>query len=207
MINIINHFDCNSDPLRFNEKDATITLKKGVGILSKLDIYYWVSAGTALGMIRDKNFIEHDTDIDVETCDIERTDEIKTAFLDGGFNLYREMYYSYMGDKIISQYAFVDKETSVLFDIYFYKKHPVLYFNINEHGVLTLPAKFVNYRCFRYFDKAGVAVRTLEPVEEYLEWRFGKDWKIKKDKKEAWQKDAPALLDFVFPNITIKGVN
>ena len=52
------------EPLK--DKNAIPILQKGCEVLENLGLKYWLSAGTLLGIHRDKKLIDHDTDIDIE---------------------------------------------------------------------------------------------------------------------------------------------
>jgi len=65
-------------------------------IMKKHNIFYWVGEGTALGFIREKNFIKHDEDVDVRVW---YKDKLKVSFVHyefakNGFQIRRHMPFS-----------------------------------------------------------------------------------------------------------------
>jgi len=65
-------------------------------IMKKHNIFYWVGEGTALGFIRDKNFIKNDTDIDVGLWykDKFKISMIHYEFVKNGFQIMRHVPFS-----------------------------------------------------------------------------------------------------------------
>lgn len=140
--------------------------------IKQLNMPYWVSAGTALGFYRDKDFIEGDTDIDIEMAYYEGIDKDILERLN--FDLIRTCYH----EGKVQQMAFISKGT--IFDIYFYEKVGDEYININEMGEMRFPT--------RYFDELEhieTKYGTLpfpSPIEDYLKYRYG-DWQTPSNKK------------------------
>ena len=52
-------------------------LEKFHDLMKNNNITYWLTAGTLLGFFRDKSFISHDFDIDVATCETNKSKIIK----------------------------------------------------------------------------------------------------------------------------------
>lgn len=67
------------------QRAATPCLKDAAKLLDSLGANWWCEAGTCLGIIRDGDFIAHDSDIDIGLTDWERAEEIEAAFLKDGF--------------------------------------------------------------------------------------------------------------------------
>lgn len=151
---------------------APDVLKAGIENIKGFD--YWVSAGTVLGFYRDKDFIKGDTDIDVEMLNdgISKQDIIKAM---KGFELIREI--EHEGKP--QQLAFIKNE--VIFDIYFYKVVGDNIVNENEHGTMKVPYKFV--KDLKQIKTKYGSFPAPSPIEEYLEYRYGKDWKTPSNKK------------------------
>ena len=79
-----------------NTKATTEALIKGTSVLSALPIVHYVSAGTTLGIVRDKGYIPHDTDLDVEIItsytDPVDIESILSAMSSNGFRLIRTVF-------------------------------------------------------------------------------------------------------------------
>ena len=98
-----------------DEKNPTKTLETGCKILEDIGIKYWISQGTLLGFYRDKNFIEGDSDIDIEILDLIDADKFQEIVEKLPFDLIRS---ASLKDKYM-QLAFIDPTNNVIFDIWF----------------------------------------------------------------------------------------
>ena len=148
-------------------------------VMDELRLHWWLSAGSVLGLIREPTkYILYDTDIDVEVWVKEDTDfnKIIKTFKSKGLELIRTMRY----EGKIMQIAFIG-EQNIIFDIYFYYPDGDNLVNENEHGTLTLPKYFVEARSIKHMYPLP------HPVEEYLVYRYGKDWRVPTGAKGAWQ--------------------
>lgn len=184
-------------------KDCGYTLDKGYTALNLFfkNIHkFWVSAGTTLGLIRDNNFIPHDTDIDVEVF-IQETpqftlEEIVDFFSNFGFKLVRTQFYG----GLPMQIAFIDTKTDIIFDIYFYYEGNMVdildsdydIFNRDEHGILCMKKEFI--KDMKKYEFIFGKLYMPTPVEDYLKYRYGKDWRTPKNKKDSWENDANNLI-------------
>lgn len=175
------------------------TLVLGAWILDRMNLKWWISAGTLLGIHRDGRLIPHDTDIDVEiladwteSFDKQIEDELFFNFQFMGFDLYRTMHQDDEHGNEVSQLAFVHRETNIVFDIYFFYRKPTTKILINENDMgqlwyppindLTLTAiKFSNYT-FPCFDP-----------DWYCEFRYGQGWRTPSKVKKGWAADAHNL--------------
>jgi hypothetical protein len=162
-------------------------LMKGNKLLESLNIPYWISAGTALGLYRDFDLIPHDTDIDVEILgsDVNSFDEIIKVFKDNDFILCRDTVYK---DKYM-QLAFYDRSWAVVYDIYiYYDEGGDNYINHNEYGILSIPKRMVDTK-----EVIGDYILPSD-TEEYLRFRYGDDWKIPKTSKGEWEMESGDAL-------------
>ena len=163
-------------PLR-QQPHASYVLAKGCDILDELGVMWWLSAGTMLGLHRDGGFIPHDTDLDVGTLETaERFDEIDDAYFSQGFRLIRAMpcqrAYIYLG---------------TIFDIYSFKRDGDKL--LAEMDGLTQVKKWAHFENLGEIEFEGRKYPTPNPVEDYLETRYGPTWKIPKTKKDPWWVD------------------
>lgn len=134
---------------------------------------FWMSAGTALGLYRDGDFIEGDTDIDIAMKGYDGIDkEILDTFQ--GFELARSAYCQ--GKPM--QLALIKK--GVILDIYFHWEEGENYVNYNDNGKTIMPKEI--YTPVMLDTKYG-KLPFPNPPERYFEIRYGADWKIPQDKK------------------------
>ena len=150
-----------------DNKPAGEILRQGYDSL-KMD--KWLSAGTALGLYRDKDFIKGDTDIDVEAIGYEGIDDdIKKQI---PFELVRTAYYNSKP----MQMAFQHKE--VIFDIYIFWGDEM--WNMSEPGEMILPKKFIENK--EEIETKYGKFLFPSPIEDYLKYRYG-DWQTPSNKK------------------------
>lgn len=165
------------------DKPVLDIMKDGCEVLDFLGVTYWVSAGSTLGLVREREgYIKYDTDIDVEVLCDEKFDELKLrdTMLDNGFKIIRRM----TNDNDVMQLAFIKED--IIFDIYFYyDNNTTNYVNYNEHGTLLMPRRFVINRGL--YEKLNKRWVVPTPVEEYLEYRYGVNWRIPTGKKMNWK--------------------
>lgn len=170
----------------FRERDPLPTLKRALSALSRLKLKHCLSAGTALGLYRDKRFIPHDTDIDIAVMLPWNKDHYPLTV-----DLVREMAQRnlptsrsvLMGDKP-AQLVFMDLENhEILVDIEFYysgviKDHFVHH---KEEGVVVMPRYSTRVRAF-----GPVTAPFPNPIEQYLKNRYGA-WEIPEAEKGDWK--------------------
>lgn len=151
------------------------------GFKNLKDFDYWISAGTALGFYRDKDFIVGDTDIDIEMLWHKGIDnEIKSA-MSNGFDLIRDIYHN--GEP--QQIAFI--KDNVIFDIYIYQLEEDNIVNNSEGGLMKLPYKY--FKDLKNIDTKYGSFPAPNPIEDYLKLRYGKDWNIPLHKKGLYGND------------------
>ena len=82
------------------------------------------------------------------------------------------------------------QKDNVIFDIFFYHKDlDGTYFNCINWGEIRKPAKILeNFEDIEYDGK----VYKIPKSPEYLEWRYGKDWKIPNPSSKGIYEEAVA---------------
>lgn len=149
--------------------------------LDALDIPFFLSSGTCLGYVRERDFIEHDYDVDVG---IEASD-FKPQLFDEmnkrGLHLYRILGTLETGMEISFYLEASPVSHRAKVDIFVHK----------DEGLKTCwytytvdKAKKLKY-CVTKFnlqkvDFLGLKVNVPDPVKKYLEEHYGKDWRIPK---------------------------
>lgn len=168
-------------------ENAIAVLDDAVQQLEGHDIHYWVDSGTLLGMVRDNALITHDTDIDINVALDTPSLPLLVGFTPIRMQVYAEiaMQIAYMkGGVILDIYPHYASDTS-----------PGTLVNINEYGIIAMPAHFITKREPVAFH--GKQYLAPQPVEEYLTWRYGTDWKTPKKQKDHWVDDATHIRGFV----------
>lgn len=160
------------EPLTDN---AYLILKDGI---EKIDMSYWLSAGTALGFYREGDFIEGDTDIDIAVLGYFGIDkDIEKRFSD--YELIRTVYYQ--GSPM--QMAFEKDKT--IFDIFIHWLENDYYVNYSGSGISTMERKMYE-EPIKFKTKYGDVLMPNNP-EKYLLLRYGENWKIPLKEKPKFQ--------------------
>jgi len=157
------------------KSNAFNILKEGCSLMED----YWLASGTMLGLYRERDFIEWDTDLDVET-----TQPVDVnLFIANGFHLHR-----IMDSDRVYQHAFIKDD--VIFDIYYFYRENDELINYNDFGVAVQPYDLFFPR--GKFEWRGVEWNVPNDIEKYLIFRYGEDWKTPKP-KVAWGQQANHL--------------
>jgi hypothetical protein len=154
------------------------TFDKGCKVLDKLGIDFYIGRGTLLGLHRDGNFISGDKDIDI---DIFSDDQIYEIIQKMPF----EVFLISNSNGHYQQVAFLDKETNVIFDLWFYykKEKQQQYINRNHYGYFSLPANKVEKPHEILFN--GKKYNCLEP-KWYCDYWYGKNWQTPEHYDGNW---------------------
>lgn len=152
--------------------------------LEELNLNYFLTDGTLLGLIREGRFIPHDNDIDVNIIGEAEFKEIHSMFLRKlGMTLGRKTMYRRRIQQLI--YYTADR---IIFDMVFWKVDGDNIKNYAELGFMReQPYSF--YRKPGEISFCGKTYPVPFPVDEWLAMRFGADWRIPKVSKGNWMDD------------------
>jgi phosphorylcholine metabolism protein LicD len=161
-------------------------------ILEELGIEYFLAYGTLLGAVREKDFIEHDLDIDIYITEPSfKMDFFKKA-IEHGFeikNIFGMLKYG--GEISVKR----DKIKIDIFFLYFDEKKQQYWNAIWLNGCVNGPTDMIKHvypaEIFNYIRGANIQGRYfIAPIkqEEYLELVYGKDWRTPK-KEFDWRTD------------------
>jgi len=145
----------------------------------RLDSNYWVSAGTLLGLYREGDFIKGDTDIDLALEGKKDTEEMLLELFKD-YTRIRTVHYN----KKVQQLAFI--KDGVILDIFVHWPEGENLVNYSSYGKTVMRADILRNSRFVY-TKYGI-IRFPNPEEEYLEIRYGADWRTPKDEKPVFEK-------------------
>ncbi len=153
--------------------------------LEKMNIRYFVTDGTALGLYRENRFIPHDNDIDVDIVDADKLEQIEDYFENVlKMHLGRKLLYK---GKIQQLIYYTDDE--IIFDMVFWHKckegYEVRYPEFTP--VCILKEEYVNNK--HMYEFYGHEYPLHAPIEKWLLERYGEDWKVPKTEKGDWRED------------------
>jgi hypothetical protein len=152
------------------------TLFVGCKILEELGVKYWIGQGTLLGFHRDNDFLPNDIDLDIN------------AYTDKGIywiikKLPFEPLYVTSCRGHYMQFAFLDRESDVIFDInFFYDKDDMLY-NRNYFGWFRLPKSIIDD--LKLFNFNGNEYPAPDP-DWYCRYWYGDNWRQPKKYGVDW---------------------
>lgn len=167
----VNYPELKIEPLNAN---APKIFQEVVNRINKLG-NYWVSAGTALGLYRDKDFIPGDTDLDFACIgDSEIIERIIKILED--YKICRTI----IDDGKPMQLCLIKDD--VLVDIYFHYLDGDNYVNYSGSGRQSMPRQI--YDKLEVIDTKYGRIPVPSPVEDYFRIRYGDDWRTSQSNKK-----------------------
>lgn len=172
-------------------------LAKGEEVLSKVDsifrkvgIEYWLDYGTFLGVVRDKDFIEYDDDIDIGIIlptSEKKHQELRELFIKEGF---KKKYIFYVEDRIaIEKYQFEKITVDIFNYIIIDKKEIIETFT----GVSKTSGKYEVWSCKNIYSGVirqkfkNIEVNVMKNSDLYLKNCYGENYQ-EKIKNFDWRK-------------------
>ena len=180
----------HSFPFDTNQKmpdGAEKVMKECCNTLKSLNLNYRISDGSILGIYRGGEFIAHDNDIDVEIVDDMAVPDIEKKFKEKGMTLGRKAIYKGK----IHQLIYYTSEY-IIFDIVIWhlnSENGKLY-NYSERDYERIQdAKYFQKGKLDFIEFNGDKYPMPTPIEEWLEMRYGSDWKTPKTYKGDWKEE------------------
>lgn len=172
------------------------TLSEGCKILEKLDVKYWIGRGSLLGFHRDNDFLPNDIDIDIDIYSDKDVYKIIQAIP------YDALFVTNCRGRYM-QLAFLDRETEVIFDVWFYYDKGKKLYNRNYFGYFWLPSDLLyKLEKFHFEDQDY----PIPPPEWYCSFWYGENWKKPKGYGTDWtveyRKDCKGFIYKGAKNIT-----
>ncbi len=155
---------------RIIDKDIALTeLKQVKDVFNELKIKLFLTHGSCLGAVREKDFINYDSDID---CGCYKDD------LDGvilAVQMLRDKYNFKITKVSINDESIAIIKNNVIIDIDLYK---VVGRNwqSNKTDILKIPYRFLER--LEDVDFLGMKIKVPNNVEAYLKFQYGSDWRI-----------------------------
>ncbi len=160
-------------------------------ILNNINVDWYLGHGAALGAVRDGDLLPYDRDIDIiiplkeesETNSIDKKFIIESIIESNKF----ESKYSHGNEHFRIVLKKTSNSTLLLKNcIYFYHKKNDFYIAkvkslLSEEGIFILPSFLFEKKT--YVNIRGYEFPTFTPVENYLEWLYGENWRIPNRRK------------------------
>tara|TARA_Y100000590_G_scaffold156139_1_gene179491 strand:+ start:3419 stop:4270 length:852 start_codon:yes stop_codon:yes gene_type:complete len=162
-----------------DQKNGIVLIKEAGLLLDSLDIRWWLTDGTLLGLYRDGKLMDYDEDIDLGCFIEDYNEEISNKFIAKGWNeIYRFGTHDIGLEISLMKY-------NVKLDLFFFYKEIEFYW----HGAwqeLYKSGKLVGRNMIKYI-YAPFTLRTKSfndfqasipyPIEKYIITKYGTDWK------------------------------
>lgn len=165
-----------------NKEKAKQDLMDVTKVLKKYKTKFFLIYGTALGAVRDGDFLDGDDDIDLGTFDNSHFEEIRKDLEELGFDI--GICYD-VEQNVEVPAVMVLSERNVRVDLYFFEKKSDGYIankhNFSRHPLLFMPLEFSNTK---KIDFLGEEFRVPAPTDKYLEFLYG-DWRDKNNKRQG----------------------
>jgi hypothetical protein len=185
-----------------DNKLATKDLLDVKKVLDSLGVQFFLGYGVVLGIVREKDFIPFDDDIDIiitQNLTYKQRKEIGYLLFDIGFHGWDDVVWNVYGrfEKAEGGYNGTEKtgiipcKRNVPISIMFYFDNGDEWLCIPKRGgipVLAIPKKFLEKG--RWVKFKGEQFLIPDPTIEYLEFLYGKDWRTPirdKHAKQYWQ--------------------
>jgi len=168
-----------------NENDA-IKMKEYCKTFQECKLHFRLTDGTILGLYREGGFIKHDDDVDI---DILNADKDSISLLKKKLKLKMKIGREVIYNGKIQQIAFYDK-AGFIFDLVFWYGDDELIYNYCEKDYERVQeSKFFQKNKLDFIDFKGEKYPMPTPIEEWLEMRYGADWKTPKTYKGDWKEE------------------
>jgi phosphorylcholine metabolism protein LicD len=163
--------------------EAAATMASCCEALDKLRIIYRLTDGTILGLYRQGGFIPHDNDIDIDVLDCDRVDQVHAVMNANAMKLGRKVVFKNRVHQLVYY-----NNGQIIFDMIFWYSEGDKIYNYSERGYERIQEKrfFENLSTFEYKNRK---YPMPSDIEEWLEKRFGNDWRIPKTYKDDWKKE------------------
>lgn len=169
-----------------------------VDIINSLVCKWWLDAGTCLGVVREKDFLKGDYDIDIGIASefSSLKDMLINSFESVSAKLVKERY---CRDRLVTL-GF--KRLGVKLDLFFYhQENGFIWHALYKHGIFH-PVVF-DAKLFSKLKKVVFKERTCylpNPPEAYLGARYGEDWRIPKSIFRFWHPGDTKAINMEFFN-------
>jgi len=164
---------------------AKQVLIKITDILKSLGLTYWIDSGTLLSAYRDKNINLFDHDLDIRTFIDEFNDDLIGEYFKlawkSGFNWFEA--YQLPFSQILTCH---ENKTVVDLKLCYRDKEHIWYYCWNDPNPMPIlhvyPVRF--FETFGSIELLGNGYPCPQPIEEYLNYHYGPDWRQFKARAE-----------------------
>jgi hypothetical protein len=145
---------------------------------SKIKGQYWLSSGTALGMFRDNDFTERDTDIDYGMLGYEGIREDILSWFDD-CELIQDVFYNGRPQQV----SFI--KDGIIFEFVIYWLEGNEYVQVSIHGRQSMPKEV--FERFKTIECKYGKFPLPEDHNTYFQRKIGDDWEIPKQSRRQYE--------------------
>jgi phosphorylcholine metabolism protein LicD len=159
------------------------TWRRVAGLLATAGVRYWLSNGTALGAVRDGDFIASDADIDLGIWPDDQQ-RMLDAFARRG----------YLPRKIRPTHVFVAAPVTIDIKVHTYCDDGArVYYKIGKRQRIRYEFDAHLFEDLRPIELHGIRTLVPSPPEEYLAAHYGPDWRTPRDGWN-WRTDPACIV-------------
>jgi phosphorylcholine metabolism protein LicD len=144
----------------------------------KLEIPFFLSSGSCLGYARERNFIDHDHDVDIGIFVRDYTPKIIDAFDEEGLQLYKVYGTINNGLKMSFYMPYSSTLYKATLDLYLYDSSGPNYCWISYDRDNKRVEHCVKQFALDEIDFMGMKINIPNPLIDYVEEYYGKNWRI-----------------------------
>jgi hypothetical protein len=181
-----------TDPLK---SSAIKVLEDCCDALERSGYKYMLSCGTLLGAFREKGFIPHDNDLDVQIIGEVNAKTMNKIFSKMGMILGRKVTYK----NAVQQLVYYCPVTKVVFDVCVFRIIDGQAFCYPEEDCAHIhDAKYYNeLDSIKLYGRFYPAPR---PIEDWLKMHYGPNWSVPSSFKGRWQDECFDLKKLEVPS-------
>lgn len=158
------------------------------GALEDLGVHYRITDGTVLGLYRDKRYIPHDNDLDIDVLECADPAAVHRRMRSMGMHLGRRVYRNGQ----LQQLAYYSDD-EIIFDMAFWHREKDKVVNFEEPGYRReQPAAYFTELGSLHW--SGRTYPVPADLEGWLAFRFGHDWRTPKRSKDDWKQECLDLV-------------
>ncbi len=184
-----------------NPERAKLALDDAIDVISKYTNRYWIDSGTLLSTVRDGDFNKYDHDIDIRLFKEDITDDMMPSLI---ADLYQVGYMTVQQNTGERKQLLALWQNDIMLDLKFCEHNDEwLWYHVWDH----IPGSSIADRAevcahvfpLKFFDELdeielrGDKYPTPKPIEEYLTYHYGEQWKEFKNKS-----DDVEMTDFIW---------
>ena len=152
---------------------AAVRLKDIKRILDQLEVVFFLASGTCLGAIRENRFIPWDDEMDLgsiiglQGLDEETVDRVIAAFAEDGYYVHVDRTSSHVGVWVVNSSIRAD-----------WTCHRIVGDSVYQYPAVKTPVRL--FTQLKEIDFIGEKFLVPSPPEEYLQIKYGPDWRTPK---------------------------